>query len=239
MTNPAFFTMFALASMLAGCQECPKTYTLAYVPNPGITIDGKLGEKAWSQAAMEADFHLPYETAPVPRTEFRAFCDDTNLYFAFQAWDSDVVVEEKFPNKQTVDQEDRVEIFLTPDAKSDVHYGMEIDAKGRVHDFKAPFSSYIFDHTWTCEGLRTAGTTFDKGYIVEGMIPLKTLKSLGMPPLGEGAPMLVGLFRGDYRHVKGKLESHWISWVDLRSPKHGFHHHAYFGCFRMKRPAGA
>jgi len=233
-------------TLMSGCQMAPTpaptepripgTYLLAYVPRPAITIDGKLDEKAWAQADPETDFHLPWEMTPVPRTEFRAFCDDANLYFSLRAFDDNLVVAPDFPNEATVDAEDRLELFFCRDVNVNTVYCLEIDPLGRTHDFKGTFTHWEFDHAWTCEGLKTAGTMFDKGYVVEGLIPLKTLGTLGMESLLAGGTMRVGLFRAEFRRTGQKVEMHWISWIDLPAPKFGFHTRQFMGSFRMKQP---
>jgi len=222
-------------------------YDIAYVPSPRIVIDGKLDEKAWDKADLITNFHMQLSPpssrasgpasastpAATPQTQFRALCDDANLYFAFRVCDDDIMVTpgEKFATKTAGVQHDRVEFFFCRDEQSDVHYGLEIDPRGRTNDFKWTFSQYHLDNSWSCEGLKVAGGTFNEGYIIEGSIPLKTLDSLGMHSLRSGGTMLVGVFRGDYYHVGDEVQSRWMSWISPRSPPPSFHRREFFGRF--------
>ena len=80
--------------------------------------------------------------------------------------------------------EDRVELFFAgsyidkpgPDGM-EKYYGLEIDPKGRVHDYSIEYYRK-FDGKWNMEGLETKATVTDDGYIVEGKIPMKSLQDL-------------------------------------------------------------
>ena len=220
-----------------------KTYCVIRVgagAKADVTIDGRLDEPVWQQCQLLSDFTLPWEAGATPgRTEFRAFCDSENLFFAFQAWDNTPMIEEKWAGKDTLNTEDRVEIYFSPDWAMQGYYCIEIDALGRVHDFKGAGPGK-FDNSWSCEGLKVAATRGEGFYIVEGLIPLKTLRSLGVPSLSSGGAenvLPVGLFRADLeRGSDGKMISHWITWVDPQTAKPNFHVPSALGAFEIQGP---
>ena len=212
-----------------------KTYSVIHVAKADVKIDGRLDEPVWQKCQLLTDFTLPWEAGVTPgRTEFRSFCDSENLYFAFQAWDQTPTIEEKWIGKDTLNTEDRVEIYFSPDWAMQGYYCIEIDALGRVHDFKGAGPGK-FDNSWSCEGLKVAATRGNGFYTVEGLIPLKTLRSLGVLQPENILP--VGLFRADLeRKSDGKILSHWITWVDPHTAKPNFHVPSAIGAFEIQRP---
>ena len=229
------FFILILLFVAAGCasNRCPGTYDVRYLPKARINIDGVLNEPQWNKAALEKDFIFPWEPTPAPLTEFRAFCDDEFFYFSFHLHDEDPVFEKNFDSESVVDIEDRVEIFFTCDDELKEYFCLEIDPLGRVHDYAAHYYRK-FDSAWDCPGLRAAASITKSGYVVEGLIPLKTLDGLGLPALHSGSILKTGLFRAEFsRSRDSKLQERWISWVDLSKQKPDFHIPAGFGCLRM------
>ncbi len=229
----------AIAAVLlcgvAGCATpaCPKVYEVRYVPKPDVAIDGSLKEPAWRSAAVLKDLSFPWERRPAPKTEFRAIRDDDTFYFSFAVVDSDIVVAETFDGESVVDGEDRVEIFMTCDPELKKYYCLEIDPRGRVHDYAAVYYR-TFDGSWNCPGLRTAGTINEKGYVVEGSVPLQRLQSLGLWSGEPGATIRAGVFRAEFDHGPGAAPvEHWISWVDPGTKEPDFHVPSAFGLFRL------
>jgi hypothetical protein len=175
-----------------------------------------------------------------------AFCDDQYLYFAFRAEDADIVVLDKLRDKEDVGFEDRAEMFLSLDPQMKDYFGLEIDPRGRVMDYRASYYRQ-YDRKWTCPGLETAASVGQVGklshYTVEGRIPLGTLVEMGFPRLTPGAKILCGLYRAEFSHdrsgrsvvqqdsihhrgrtLDGPLPiEEWISWVDPKTPEADFH----------------
>ncbi|MCL2646287.1 MAG: carbohydrate-binding family 9-like protein [Phycisphaerales bacterium] len=214
--------------------EGRKVYSVIRVAKAEVKIDGRMDEPVWQQCQLLSDFTLPWEAGVTPqRTEFRVFCDSENLYFGYKAWEATPAIVEKWSGKNTLNAEDRVEIYFSPDWEMKSYYCIEIDALGRVHDFKGvgEVGARKFDHSWDCEGLKVAATRGEGFYSVTGSIPLKTLRAIGMPENG----LPVGLFRADLERMgggsDGKLISHWISWADLRGHKVSFHMPEALGVF--------
>jgi hypothetical protein len=210
----------------------PKTYDLRTVGKADVALDGVPAEDAWQAAPAEGDFSFPWEAKPAPPTVFRAFRDAATLYFSFVVNDPDVVAAERFDDESVVDGEDRVEIFLACDAALKRYYCIEIDPRGRVHDYAASFYRR-FNSSWNCPGLRVAASITPSGYAVEAAVPLHTLGSLGVLSGGPDSVIRAGIFRAEFQHGPGdKPQEHWISWVNPRTAKPDFHVPTAMGLFR-------
>jgi hypothetical protein len=219
-----------------------KTYRARYLPQATIELDGRLDEPAWSNAAVEQGFIFPWKERPAPPTEFRAVCDEANLYVAFRADDADVFVLDKFRDEENAVFEDRAEIYFVRDDRMEDYYCVEIDSRGRAFDYRASYYRRI-DPTWNWEGLQTAGSPTAAGYVVEGRIPLASLEAMGFPRLRPGVKIRCGLYRAEFSHdrsgrpVVQKESIHnlgrqldgpppieaWMSWVDPNTVEPDFH----------------
>ncbi|MCL2641605.1 MAG: carbohydrate-binding family 9-like protein [Phycisphaerales bacterium] len=219
-----------------------KVYSVLWVAKADVVIDGKLDEGVWGKCQLLDDFTLPWEEGvAAQRTEFRAFCDSEHFYFGFKAWEKTPVIVEAWSGKETLVAEDRVEIYFSPDGTMANYYCLEIDMLGRVLDYQCSQdergpAARRADRSWNCEGLEVAATRGGEGddafYIVEGRIPLKTLRAWGMPE----DMMSVGLFRADLeRGGDGKIVSHWITWVKANTEKANFHVASAFGLFKIQK----
>ncbi len=225
-----------LCGILAGCGAHAvdaKTYEVRYLAEPAIRIDGRLDEPAWERAAVERGFIFPWREAEAPATEFRALADDHKLYFAFRVRDDDIVLAPNYRGKGDVVAEDRVELFFAVDDELAAYYCLEMDPLGRTLDYKA--ARYRkFDFAWEFPGLDVAASRTDRGYVVEGALPLASFEKLGFPPLASGRPWRVGVFRAEFSHGSGEAPvEHWISWIDPKTPKPDFHVPAALGRFRL------
>jgi hypothetical protein len=87
-----------------------QTYRVRWMPGAEVVVDGRAGEKAWRKAAVEKRFGFPWKKARAPKTEFRALCDGTDLYFTFRVTDADVVVLERLRDEEDEVFEDRGEV---------------------------------------------------------------------------------------------------------------------------------
>ena len=188
-----------------------------------IQVDGRLNEPVWGTSERLTAFSYPWSKRTAQATEFRSVADDERLYFAFQVSDRDVVVAKDFAGESTLDQEDRVEVFIARDARLSRYFCLEIDPLGRVHDYAA--SHYRkFDSGWNCPGLRAAGRIAPGGYTVEASIPLTTLSEMMGCPVSRGSKLRIGLFRAEFRQgAHGEAADNWLSWVKPDVPKPDFH----------------
>ncbi len=225
--------MLLLAIVLETERPREKTYEARYLPEARITIDGRLDDPAWDKANVERGFAFPWKETAAPLTEFRGLCDAKAFYFSFRVHDEDIVVEEAFQEETDAIGEDRVEVLFALDEKLAKYFCMEIDSRGRYLDFKASYYRK-FDFAWDFPGLRTAASPWKQGYLVEGLIHLKTLEALGFPPLGSGRKIKFGVFRAEFSHGKGpKPIENWISWVDPQTKEPDFHVPGAFGRLRV------
>lgn len=225
---------FGVASGEAA-ETASKTYTVRSVEPAAITLDGELGDREWPVDGWERGFAFPWLKRETPRTEMCCVCDGQRLLFAFQCDEPDLVLRGAVPkNESTVAEGDRVELFFAKDAALEEYYCFEMSPAGTVLDYRASFYRK-FDHSWDCPGLVLAASTHRGGYVVEGAIPLATLKEMcGADFLG-GEAIRVGAFRGEYSHrEKEGPEEAWISWVHPKVEKADFHIPSAFGSFRLK-----
>jgi len=145
--------------------------------------------------------------------------------------DTNIVLAENFKSEMDVLNEDRVEIFMSQDRELKQYYALEIDALGRVMDTAARYHRK-FDRSWRCAGLRTSGVVTEGAYVVEGSIPVKTLKEIGV--LNESGTIHAGVFRGEFHYgTNSEIIQHWISWIDLRKKAPDFHVPDAFGLFKF------
>jgi Carbohydrate family 9 binding domain-like len=202
-----------------------KSYEVVELKDVDFSLDGKADELAWKEARLLDDFSYPWAekwTLSALPTKFRAFCDNENLYFIFEVEDPDIVIEEPSDDEMDVAVEDRVEIYFAADLKLDKYYSVEMDLTGRRLDYKARFHR-DFDFSWTFPDLKTAGRRTENGYVVEGVVPLKTLESLGLPSL-ESGKLRAGFYRAEFSHTDGgPPKEEWISWVNPNTVAEDFH----------------
>ncbi len=210
-----------------------RTYSVKRVAAGTVLLDGKLDDTAWKLAVAESRLAFPWEKTPAPATVFRAVRDEESLCFSFDVHDDTPVVEKVSPSKMTVEKGDRVEMFFAPDDTLSKYYCIEIDPLGRVLDYAVSYHRN-FDYSWSFpKGLEVVSVRTPSGYAVEGRIPLAALESLGMPSLRKGGSMKIAILRADFRRgPDGKVEEHWISWVDPQVELPDFHVPSAFGEFR-------
>lgn len=80
-----------------------------------ITIDGRLDEPAWSNAAVFKDFYQTgpgYNTAPSRPTEVYMFYDEKHLYIGFKCWDEPDKIRATVARRDNVFGEDNVRVWL-------------------------------------------------------------------------------------------------------------------------------
>lgn len=221
--------------MLCYAQDTPKKYVASIKHQVKINVDGKLGKREWRHANTEAGFSFPWLNRNAPATFFKALVDTQYLNFIFQVNDSNIVLT-KFTTEADVAQGDRVEIFFAKNLDLKEYYCLEIAPNAKVLDYKASFHRN-FDDTWDCEGLVVAAKIKRHGYVVEGRIPLKALKNVGIFDPAQNAPcFLMGLYRAEYSNTKsGKPDVQWISWVRPATPEADFHVPSSFGLFCITR----
>lgn len=230
-----------LAAVVSGT-VCAGTYGVVK-RGGGVTLDGAVDEAVWKDVpAIGGAFLYPWENVEPPATTFKAFHDGDTFYFSFVCKDKQVLVREDWAGERaTVDVEDRVELFFAPspvdkavDYKLPVYYNVEVDAKGRVHDYSMVFYRAEMNSDWNMPGLKAAGKRTADGYSVEGRIPLSSFRELGLLTGANGNVIITGAFRAEFSGDVGKpdaIEQRWISWIDPETAVPDFHVESAFGRF--------
>jgi hypothetical protein len=231
-----------------------RTYTVQYLPQIQIKLDGHLDEAQWSHATIESDFTFPWQERTAPDTDFQALCDDDYFYFAFRVMDADLFVLTHLPEEGYAVFEDRVEMYFARDDQMQNYYCIEIDPHGRTMDYSGAYYRQL-DLNWHCPGLETQGVMLGQGYTVEGRIPLTTFVDLGFPALRPGTKIRFGLFRAEFSHdrsgkpVEQKDSIHnlglridgpppleaWMSWIDPEITQPDFHVPSALGWLQISK----
>ena len=150
-------------------------------------------------------------------TRFCIHSTSERLFFSFEVEDATPALSGSFDSERTVDGEDRVEVFFSPDRSlRRGYYCAEIDAAGRVMDYRAKYYRR-FDFDWNFSTLRADAMTTPWGYRVSASVSRAELEGLGID-LDRG--FWLGAFRGD-RLPDGEIE--WYSMVPQDAGEPDFH----------------
>ena len=155
----------------------------------------------------------PWDTLE-DRTQVSLCSDGKALHIAFNVPDSTLTICQG-EGERTVDESDRIEIFLSCDPGMACYYGFEIDPQGKVMDYKNSFYRQ-FDYGWN-SALQASGKVLPDGYRVEASFPLEFLRSLGLNPDGG---LWTGLYRAD---AVSPEDIRWYTLVDPQTPEPDFH----------------
>jgi hypothetical protein len=172
-----------------------------------VTIDGKLDEAAWSQAAPPVTLQFLWEnqTGAKQKTQGRLLWDAQALYVGYEADDADI--NARFENRDDPTyQDDAVEIFINPDPKQEtLYYGFEMNVKGVLYDYLNYNSRTLFKR-WDATGMKIATsirgtlnvrTDTDTGWSLEASIPWANFEELSRRPPVAGAMWKVNFNRWD------------------------------------------
>ena len=147
--------------------------------NEPIVIDGELSEPAWALAQVGRDFYQQEPDAGALTTEpseIRFLYDDDALYFAGTFFDSDPrgpIVDEL---KRDFEGRNGDIVGVSLDTFGDyTAYNFNVNAAGALRDTQSHEDGRQFNGNW--DGVWTARTTrFEDKWIVEAMIPFKTMR---------------------------------------------------------------
>ncbi len=209
-------------------------YRVKNVSSSKLLAHGKLKDSIWEKANELKDFSFPWEDELAPDTSFRALYDDANFYFRFDVEDSNILTHVVVDHKMEVVNSDRVEIFFRRDEALNPYYCLEMDARGRVLDYRVNYYRK-FDYEWQWPGndnLKVIASENEYGYSVEGIISLSSLRELG---LLKNSILEVGLYRA-YRmqFPINQAKFKWISWVKPKADKPDFHIPSSFGILKLE-----
>ncbi|HKX83059.1 MAG TPA: DUF5916 domain-containing protein, partial [Pyrinomonadaceae bacterium] len=143
----------------------------------GITIDGRVDEEAWKQAAVFKDFIQTgpgNNVAPSRPTEVYMMYDEKHLYVAFKCWDEKDMVRATVAKRDEVFGEDNVRMWLDTYNDQRRAYVLGFNPLGIQQDGiftegqGADFSVDIV--------MESKGVIEDWGWSVEVKIPFKSLR---------------------------------------------------------------
>ena len=116
-----------------------------------------------SEGEALTDFIMPWSNRESPITSFRAVWNDDWLGFQFQVVDEDIVLFEGEDGDDSVLGSDRVELFFATDHElKGYYYGIEMDPRGWVFDFRARYYREINDR-WNFPSLKISAIHGDGG----------------------------------------------------------------------------
>lgn len=228
-------------------ESLPRGY-VAYKTSRPLTIDGKLDEQAWNDAAWTDLFvDIEGDKKPLPRFETRAKMawDDQYLYIAARLHEPDVWGT-LTKHDSVIFHDNDFEVFIDPDGDNHEYYEIEINALNTEWDLflKKPYrDGGPAVNDWEIPGLKTAvhvdGTLNDpadkdRSWSVELAIPWKALAEHAHRPAPprDGDQWRINFSRvewlheiigGKYRKVANKKEDNWV-WspqgvIDMHRPE--------------------
>jgi hypothetical protein len=202
------------------------------LPKSNIILDGKISEKEW-EGITPITLHSPW----VKRTDriagYRSFTDAQYLYFAFEVIDSTITLYVT-PREIDVARGDRVELFFSNTRDLKNYYCLEMSPADKVLAYKAKHYR-IFDHSWDLPGLQLSAQITNKGYAVEGRIPLPDLRQMAGRQRNDTTPfqLYAGVFCGDY-FGPHQNDVEWHSWITPTTATPDFHTPSAFGIFEFE-----
>jgi hypothetical protein len=193
-----------------------KEYYAGECSKNAISVDGKLDEPAWANAAWQDDFtqYEPSEgKAPSQKTEFAVMLDEYYIYLGFKAWDSspDSIVQRMSERDQAGGDLVAVEFDSYYDKRT--AFAFFINAAGIKQDFIISNDGENEDNSW--DPIWLAKTSRDgKGWYAEMRIPLTQLRFEGGSEQTWGLQVGRNLFRKEETSLwqpSSKKIAGWVS----------------------------
>lgn len=145
----------------------------------GLTIDGKIDEELWKNAAVFKDFYQVQpgnNIAPSKPTEVLMMYDEKNLYIAFKCWDEKDKIRASVASRDGVFGEDNVRVWLDTydDQRRAYILGFNplgIQQDGIYSEGQEQGADFSVDIV-----MESKGVIEDWGWSVEAKIPFKSLR---------------------------------------------------------------
>ena len=210
-----------------------KTYKVNKVDASHMSINGKGDHPLWDKAAVLNDFSSPWHVEAVEDIEFRALHDGENLFVFYKVNDTSLHIDSRDDSKKSVDNSDRVELFLRSDKKLDPYYCLEIDPLARVQDFIArPNKQFDYLWNWPKDEISIKSYVTAGGFSVEIALTMVSLKNFN---LIQKNIIEAGIYRAKYsQQPNGQFEPTWITWVDPKTETPNFHIASSFGKLKLE-----
>ena len=142
-----------------------------------VTIDGRLDEDVWKQAAVFKDFYQTdpgNNVAPSKPTEAYLLYDEKNLYIGFKCWDEKDKIRATVAKRDEVFNEDNVRVWLDTYNDQRRAYILGFNPLGIQQDgiyTEGSGSDFSIDIV-----MESKGVIEDWGWSVEVKIPFKSLR---------------------------------------------------------------
>lgn len=212
----------------------PGEFAVPKVARPP-TIDGKLDDDAWKQAAVWTERFAFNETVPGgPATTWRAAWDDRCLYFAFECADADIVAPAR-ERDAAVYEDDCVEMFILPEPRFRTYWEIVVAPNGSLFDsveckLADSWGADLdprqdvrgLQHAATCRGTVNDSSDEDEGYSVEVAMPFDQLPGYARRAAGPGDRIHFMLVRIDRTH--GRMQAY--AFRPLQAWGHNIWNHA-------------
>ncbi|KIO51462.1 sugar-binding protein [Flavobacterium hibernum] len=209
-----------------------KEYQVKLVSENHINFNESLNGSFFEKANCLTDFCSAWNEDPILKIEFRALWNLENFFFNFRVFDTDVYLDQKDDSFDSIGNSDRVELFFRKNESLNPYFCLEMDASGRLMDFKAhPNKDFDFDWKWPKKDLDIKTSKDEISFTVEGRISIQSLRELN---LIEDNIIEAGVYRAKFsKNEKQEYEPTWISWVNPNTETPNFHIASSFGKFRL------
>ena len=209
-----------------------KEYQVKLVSENHINFNESLNGSFFEKANCLTDFCSAWNEDPILKIEFRALWDLENFFFNFRVFDTDVYLDQKDDSFDSIGNSDRVELFFRTNEFLNPYFCLEMDASGRLMDFKAhPNKDFNFDWKWPKKDLDIKTSKDEISFTVEGRISIQSLRELN---LIQDNSIEAGVYRAKFsKNEKQEYEPTWISWVNPNTETPNFHIASSFGKFRL------
>lgn len=163
----------------------PPTYEIRHT-SQSITVDGRLDEPAWKDAApLVLQFPWEEQTGAKQKTTARLLWNDDTLFIAFECDDKDIAARFDQRDDPTY-RDDAVEIFIQPDSQQPIYVGLEMNVRAILYDYAYIYPQVLlkgFDLKGVTLAAKIDGTLNvssdqDKGWTLEVAIPLRNFSEL-------------------------------------------------------------
>jgi hypothetical protein len=215
-------------------------YEVARAAEKAITVDGRLSEQAWKNAAG-VSFVFPWEqqTGAKQQTTARLLWDSQSLYVGYECEDAEITAQ-FLKHDDPVYRDDAVEIFINPNPGDGLnYYGLEMNARAVLYEYLRIWPKLMItrlDFTGVeiathLDGTLNVAGDKDRGWSLELAIPWENFRELTreLPPK-PGAEWRINLNRWDGVEPR-RRQSQWSN-SGLATPHP--HNTERFGRIRLR-----
>jgi hypothetical protein len=209
----------------------PPAYVCGRASQP-LTIDGRLDEPAWHEAAWTASFvDIEGPLKPEPRfgTRVKMLWDDDHFFIGAELEEPDIWAT-LTRRDSVIFQDNDFEVFIDPSGSTHLYYELEVNALGTEWDLllvKPYRDGGPAVHAWDIRGLQTAvfpsGTINrpgdkDQGWTIEIAMPWEVLKECAP---GKKPPSAGDQWRVDFSRVEYQVDVKDGKSIKVADPKTG------------------